>query len=66
MLRDFLASERGRWERLVDLDRATIFRRITAEPVSEGVFWRDQPSAHQTVVDRLQRKLARYKRRLTA
>ena len=66
MLRDFLASERGRWERLVDLERATIFRRITAEPVSEGVFWRDQPSAHQTVVDRLQRKLASYKRRLTA
>ncbi len=66
MLRDFLASESGRWERLLDLERSTIFRRITAEPVSEGVSWRDQPSAHPTVVDRVQRKLTRYKRRLMA
>lgn len=66
MLRDFLASESVRWERLLDLERSTIFRRITAEPVSEGVFWRDQPSAHPTAVDKLRRKLAHYKRHLMA
>ena len=64
MLRDFLASEVARWERLADFDRTTIFRRITAEPVAEGVSWTDQPSAHPTAADRLQRKLARYKRRV--
>lgn len=65
-LRDFLASERSRWERVADFERSTIFRRITSEPVSEGVSWKDQPSAHPTIIDRLQRKLTRYKRRLMA
>ena len=43
ILREFLLGEAERWALEEDVGRAAVFRRITSEPVAEGINWTNQP-----------------------
>ena len=43
ILRDFLASEEGRWSLETELGKTAIFRRITSESVTRGFWFGQQP-----------------------
>ena len=43
ILRDFLLDETGRWVLDSEIGKTAIFRRVTASPVVEGLWWGQQP-----------------------
>lgn len=51
ILRDFLLSEKGRWEKHVEIGRTVIFKKLVSTPVVRGIPWVHQPFVNKSLSD---------------
>lgn len=56
-LKNFLLAETERWELLETLGKTSIFRRITEQPVAQGVLWIHQPWCRVPLYRRVQQSI---------
>lgn len=59
ILKDFLSMERGRWRLEKEIGKTVMFKRVSSEPMAQGVHFRNQPYvalAYQACLDKQDRK----------
>jgi predicted O-methyltransferase YrrM len=52
ILKDFLLTEKGRWEKHVEIGKTVIFRKSVSTPVVRGIPWINQPFVNTKLSDK--------------